>query len=491
MASHKSPASSAKQGLAPLEHMSKSDTILLRKRLVGESCKLFFRSDPLKIVRAEAQYMYDEQGRAYLDCINNVSHVGHCQPDVVAAASRQLAVLNTNNRFLHDNLVLCAQRITDLMPEPLSVCFFVNSGSEANDLALRLARTHTKHRDVITLDDAYHGHLSSLIEISPYKFKNIQNHKQADWVHVAPVPDVYRGKYRECDHPGEDMGALYAEDVRRLCEKSTAGGGGVACYIAESLQSCGGQIIPPPNYLREVFRHVREAGGVCICDEVQVGFGRVGSHWWAFQLQGDDIVPDIVTMGKPMGNGYPVAAVVTTRAVADSFRAAGVEYFNTYGGNPVSCAVANAVLQVIEDQNLLQHAKEVGDYLLARCRELQARHSLIGDVRGVGLFVGIELVTDRVTKQPATAEAQHVLSRMKDESILLSSDGPDRNILKLKPPMVFSKQNADTFMAVLDQVLEELDDGDLPDPVPEQPVSQTNGKTNGVNGHRRKSAAEA
>ncbi|KAK3908820.1 Alanine--glyoxylate aminotransferase 2-like, partial [Frankliniella fusca] len=336
---------------------------------------------------------------------------GHCQPDVVAAASRQLAVLNTNNRFLHDNLVLCAQRITDLMPEPLSVCFFVNSGSEANDLALRLARAHTKHQDVITLDHAYHGHLSTLIEISPYKFRQIPNHKQADWVHVAPVPDVYRGKYRESEHPGEDMGALYAEDVRRLCEKATAGGGGVACYIAESLQSCGGQVVPPPNYLREVFRHVRAAGGVCICDEVQVGFGRVGSHWWAFQLQGEDIVPDIVTMGKPMGNGYPVAAVVTTRAVADSFRDTGVEYFNTYGGNPVSCAVANAVLQVIEDQKLLQHAQDVGDYLLARCRELQGRHSLIGDVRGVGLFVGIELVVDRTTREPATAEAQHVLSR--------------------------------------------------------------------------------
>lgn len=459
----------------PLEHMSKSDTIRLRKRLVGESCKLFFRSDPLKIVRAQGQYMYDEQGRAYLDCINNVSHVGHCQPDVVAAAARQLSVLNTNNRFLHDNLVLCAQRLTDLMPEPLSVCFFVNSGSEANDLALRLARAHTRHKDVITLDHAYHGHLSSLIEISPYKFNQIPGYKQADWVHVAPCPDVYRGKYRDVDHPGQDMGALYADEVRVLCERSAAGGGGVACYIAESLQSCGGQVIPPPNYLREVFRHVRAAGGVCIADEVQVGFGRVGTHWWAFQLQGEDVVPDIVTMGKPMGNGYPIAAVITTRAVADSFRDTGVEYFNTYGGNPVSCAVANAVLQVIEDQGLLEHARQVGEHLLSRCAVLQQRHQLVGDVRGVGLFVGIELVTDRRTRAPATAEAQHVLSRMKDESILLSSDGPDRNVIKLKPPMVFSKENVDTFIDVFDRVLGELED---------ECDAQGGGvRTNGVNGH--------
>lgn len=474
----------------PLEHMSKSDTIRLRKRLVGESCKLFFRSDPLKIVRAEAQYMYDEQGRAYLDCINNVSHVGHCQPDVVAAASRQLSVLNTNNRFLHDNLVLCAQRLTDLMPDPLSVCFFVNSGSEANDLALRLARAHTRHQDVITLDHAYHGHLSSLIEISPYKFNMIPGHKQVEWVHVAPCPDVYRGKYRDCDHPGEDMGALYADEVRALCDKASARpGGGVACYIAESLQSCGGQVIPPDNYLREVFRHVRAAGGVCIADEVQVGFGRVGSHYWAFQLQGEDVVPDIVTMGKPMGNGYPVAAVITTRAIADSFRDSGVEYFNTFGGNPVSCAVANAVMQVIEDQGMLGHAKDVGDHLLERCRALQQRHPLIGDVRGVGLFVGIELVTDRAARTPATAEAQHVLSRMKDESILLSSDGPDRNVIKLKPPMVFSMQNVDTVVAVLDEVLAELEelDGDLAEPVANGAHAKTNGTkatngTNGVNG---------
>ncbi|XP_063237700.1 5-phosphohydroxy-L-lysine phospho-lyase [Bacillus rossius redtenbacheri] len=439
-----------------LELLSKEETVRLRKRHVGESCKLFFRSDPLKIVRAKGQYMYDEKGQQYLDCINNVAHVGHCHPDVVRAATEQLAVLNTNNRFLHDNLVLCAKRLTSLLPEPLSVCFLVNSGSEANDLALRLARAHTGHHDVVVLDSAYHGHLSSLIDISPYKFNQPGGPGKPDWVHVAPVPDVYRGKYRASDDPGRDLGELYAEEVRLLCRRAKEAQRPAAAFFVESLQSCGGQIIPPPGYLRHAFRHVREAGGVCVADEVQVGFGRVGKHWWAFQLQGEDVVPDIVTMGKPMGNGHPVAAVVTTRAIADSFRDTGLEYFNTYGGNPVSCAVANAVLDVLEREKLREHATRVGHHLLNSLRQLAARHQVVGDVRGAGLFVGVELVKDSATRSPATAFAQHVVTRMKEENILLSADGPDRNVLKIKPAMVFSHENADHLVRVLDEVLAEL-----------------------------------
>nr|CAD7423381.1 unnamed protein product [Timema monikensis] len=472
------------------------------------SCKLFFRAEPLKIVRAEGQYMYDEKGGQYLDCINNVAHalccfaaitlchsrltarilfetleykrisvlsmltnmlelgelvlsvpVGHCHPDVVKAASDQLAVLNTNNRFLHDNLVLCAKKLTGLLPESLSVCFLVNSGSEANDLALRLARTHTKHNDVITLDHAYHGHLTSMIDISPYKFNHATGGQgKPDWVHVAPCPDVYRGKYRDVDYPNEDMGKKYAEDVRAICNRARANDRNIAAFFVESLQSCGGQIVPPDNYLRQAFKHVREAGGVCIADEVQVGFGRVGKHWWAFQLQGDDVLPDIVTLGKPMGNGHPVAAVVTTKEIAKSFKETGIEYFNTYGGNAVSCAVASAVMDVIEHEKLRENAVRVGNHLLNSARQLAAKHPLIGDVRGVGLFVGIELVKCRETRTPATAHAQHVITRMKEENILLSADGPDRNVLKLKPPMVFSHENADHFVRVLDEILTEMSD---------------------------------
>ncbi|XP_020294152.1 alanine--glyoxylate aminotransferase 2-like [Pseudomyrmex gracilis] len=440
-----------------LEQLPKSDTIRLRDRYIGQSCTLFYKSNPLKIVKAEKQYMYDEKGNRYLDCINNVAHVGHCHPDVVRAGQEQMALLSTNNRFLHDNLVLCASRLASFLPEPLSVCFLVNSGSEANDLAIRLARTHTNNNDVITLDHAYHGHLTTMIDISPFKFNKPNGTGKRDWVHVAPCPDVYRGKYRSSDYVGEDLGVKYAEDVKQICKDIKAEGRGVCAYIAESLISVGGQILPPQNYFRNVYKHVREAGGVCIADEVQVGFGRVGTHMWAFQLYGEDVIPDIVTIGKPMGNGHPVAAVVTTPEIARSFCNTGIEYFNTYGGNPVSCAVANAVMEVIERENLPENALKVGSHLIAELKKLAKRRKIIGDVRGVGLFVGIELVRDRIKKIPATMEAQHIVSRMKEKKILVSSDGPDNNVLKLKPPMVFSIENANHFVSVLDEVLEEVD----------------------------------
>lgn len=438
-----------------LEQLPKAATVRLRKRYVGESCKLFFKTDPLKIVRGEGQYLYDEKGHQYLDCINNVAHVGHCHPHVVKAAMDQMGILNTNNRFLHDNLVLCAQKLASLFPEKLSVCFLVNSGSEANDLALRLARAHTKNYDVVTLDHAYHGHLSSMIDISPYKAT-----AKPDWVHVAPCPDTYRGKFRDVDYPGADLGKKYAEEVKNIIKKARDSGRTISAFFAESLLSCGGQIILPPNYLRNAIKYVHEAGGLFIADEVQVGFGRVGKHWWGFQLHGDDIVPDIVTVGKPMGNGHPVAAVITTVEISKSFKATGIEYFNTYGGNPVSCAVAKAVMEVLERDNLRDHATRVGNHLLNSLKQLMNKHSLIGDVRGIGLFVGIELVKDREKRIPATEEAEHIVSRMKEEMILLSCDGPDRNVLKLKPPMVFSAANVDHVVKVLDEVLEELSDND-------------------------------
>ncbi|XP_063977539.1 alanine--glyoxylate aminotransferase 2-like [Diachasmimorpha longicaudata] len=449
-----------------LEQMSKNDTIKLRERHIGQSCKLFYKSNPLKIVRANAQYMYDERGERYLDCINNVAHVGHCHPDVVRAGQEQMALLYTNNRFLHDNLVICARKLTSLLPEPLSVCYLVNSGSEANDLALRLAEAHTGNQDTIVLDHAYHGHLSSLIDISPYKFNQLKNGKK-DWVHVAPCPDVYRGKYRDSDYPNEDLGEKYAEDVKRICDDVRSQGKKIRAFISESLMSVGGQILPPESYYRNVYRHVREAGGVCIADEVQVGFGRVGSHMWAFQLYGEDVIPDIVTIGKPMGNGHPVAAVITTQAIADSFKQTGLEYFNTYGGNPVSCAIANAVMEVIERQGLRENAAKVGQHLLKELLKLKQRRRIIGDVRGVGLFVGIELVRDRKIRTPAIAETKHVVSRMRDEKILISSDGPDNNILKLKPPMVFTNENVDHFVSVLDEVLQEVevDTEEIPDTI--------------------------
>ncbi|XP_050504814.1 alanine--glyoxylate aminotransferase 2-like [Diabrotica virgifera virgifera] len=433
--------------------LSKQESLNLRQKLIGESCQLFFRQNPLKIVRAKGQYMYDEKDDSYLDCINNVAHVGHCHPKVVKAGSEQMASLSTNNRYLHDNILLCAQRILSTMPDELSVCYFVNSGSEANDLALRLAQIHTGNKDVIALEHAYHGHLTSLIDISHYKFNLPGGVGQRDHVHVAPLPDSYRGKYRDSEYPKENIGHAYADDVREICQKVQEKGDGVCAFIAESLISCGGQVIPPKNYFNEVYDSVRSAGGVCIADEVQVGFGRIGKHWWAFQQY--DVVPDIVTMGKPMGNGHPVACVVTTREISKSFTQTGVEYFNTYGGNPVSCAIANAVFDTIEDENLRENAVVVGEYLLDNCQLLGKKHKCIGNVRGVGLFVGIDLVKDRTTREPNTECAKFVLQRMREEHILISLDGPHGNIIKFKPPMVFTKENVDEVVSTLDRVFKE------------------------------------
>ncbi|KAH9359822.1 hypothetical protein HPB48_015706 [Haemaphysalis longicornis] len=480
-----------------LEKICKDETMRLRDIYIGKSCTVFFKSNgPLKIVRGQGQYMYDEAGNAYLDCINNVAHVGHCHPHVVKAGAEQMALLSTNSRYLHDNLVLYAQRLTNYFPNKLSVCYFVNSGSEANDLAMRLARCHTKHKDIICLDSAYHGHLQSTTAISPYKFNHIIGWQKKKSVHVhcgitnlkrvvapwskkreervvkAPLPCTYRGKYRDCDYPaGADLGLKYAQEVQNIINQTHTDGRRIAAFIHESLVSCGGQFPLPKNYLRNVYRYVRAAGGVCIADEVQTGFGRVGEHMWGFQLQGEDVCPDIVTLGKPIGNGHPIAMVVTTKEVASSFEAQGAEYFNTvrcfslllllllrYGGNPVSVAVAAAVLDVIENERLQQHAKEVGAYLMASLCELQKRHPLIGDVRGHGLFVGVELVLDRQTREPAGEQASLLSLRLKQQGVLLSTEGKYANVLKFKPPMVFSRDNVDTVVSKMDSLLAKIEE---------------------------------
>ncbi|XP_048883635.1 5-phosphohydroxy-L-lysine phospho-lyase isoform X1 [Brienomyrus brachyistius] len=434
-----------------MERFDKDTSLSMRKRLIGKSCRLFFSDDPVKIVRARGQYLYDENGKRYLDCISNVQHVGHCNPVVTKAASAQMELLNANTRFLNDNILYYAERLAATLPEKLAVFYFVNSGSEANDLALRLARQYTKHNDVIVLDHAYHGHLTSLIDISPYKFRKLEGQK--DWVHVAPLPDTYRGKYRE-DHP--DPGQAYADAVKDLIEEVHKKGCKVAAFFAESLPSVAGQIILPSGYSRKVADHIHAAGGVFVADEVQVGFGRVGSHFWAFQLQGDDFCPDIVTLGKPMGNGHPVACVVTTQEIADAFTATGVEYFNTFGGNPVSCAIGLAVLDVIENDNLRENAASVGGHLLDLLKELQSKHTIIGDVRGVGLFVGVELVMDRAQRTPATEEASELVRRLKEEFVCMSTDGPGENVLKFKPPLCFSVEDAQLVVGKIDRILSDM-----------------------------------
>jgi len=420
-----------------------------RAHRIGPSLSLSYRA-PIHVVRGSAQYLYDDEGRRYLDSVNNVAHVGHCHPHVVRAIAEQAAVLNTNTRYLHGNLVRYAERLAALLPDPLGVCFFVCSGSEANDLALRLAREHTKSRDIVVLDGAYHGNLTSLIEISPYKFKGPGGEGPAPHVHVAPTPDGYRGRYRSGD---PDAGRAYARQVEEILERVNRNGGRVGAFLCESALSCAGQIVPPPGYLEAAYAAVRRFGGVCIADEVQVGFGRVGRHFWGFQLQ--EVIPDIVTLGKPIGNGHPLAAVVTTPEIASSF-ANGMEYFNSFGGNPVSCAAGMAVLDVIEREGLQAHALRVGDRLISALRDLMTGQKIVGDVRGAGLFAGVELVRDRQTLEPADSEATFVVERMKDRGILLSTDGPFHNVIKIKPPMVFTAENADCLVDALAETLREL-----------------------------------
>ena len=435
-------------GAFPAEQRTKREIQYVRRQHIGRSLSISYQR-PLKIVRGHMQYLYDEEGRAFLDAVNNVPHVGHSHPRVVAASNRQMAVLNTNTRYLHDNLVEYAERLCAKLPYPLSVCFFVNSGSEANDLALRLARSYTGQRDLLILDGAYHGNLTSLIDISPYKFDGPGGEGAPPHVHKVPLPDPYRGPYKGYS---EATGTQYADRVRECMETLAGNSTGISAFIAESLPGCGGQIVLPDGYFTGAFRHVREAGGVCIADEVQVGFGRVGTHFWGFETQ--DAVPDIVTLGKPIGNGHPLGAVVTTPEIAGAFDN-GMEYFNTFGGNPVSCAIGLAVLDIIEDEGLQANALEVGDYLLEGLRALAPENPVIGDVRGMGLYVGVELVLARDTLEPGGHQASYVANRMRDHGVLISTDGPLHNVLKIKPPLVFNKENADYLLRCLGKVLNE------------------------------------
>lgn len=425
------------------------ETLARRRALVGPSVRVSYRR-PLRIVRGWRQYLYDDEGRRYLDAYNNVPHVGHCHPAVVQAAARQMTVLNTNTRYLHDGLDEYAERLSAALPDPLRVCFFVSSASEANELAIRLARAYTRRHDLLVLDAAYHGNTSMLIDISPYKHAGPGGRGAPEWVHVAPIADDYRGPYKRRD---PDAGASYAAGAARVIDAARARGRELCAFIAESCPSAGGQIVFPPGYLAGVYQSVRRAGGVCIADEVQTGLGRLGTHFWGFASQG--VVPDIVVMGKSLGNGHPLAAVVTTRAIADAFDN-GMEYFSTFGGNTVSCAVGSAVLDVMRDDALEAHALEVGAAMLAGLRALLDKHALVGDVRGSGLFLGVELVKDRDTLEPATAEADYVANRMREEGILLGTDGPLHNVVKIRPPMPFDNTDGARLVETLDGVLGEL-----------------------------------
>ena len=431
----------------PAREESAQETVPRRRQLLGSNLSVSYRK-PLKLVRGWRQYLYDETGRTFLDVYNNVPLVGHSHPRVVHAAQEQLALLNTNTRYLHENILRYAERLTALMPKPLEVCYVVNSGSEANELALRLARAHTRSEDVIVLEHAYHGHTNTLIDISPYKFDGPGGNGRKPWVHVAPLADDYRGLYRRGE---SQLGEKYARHAGAICDELQQRDKRPT-FIAETLPSVGGQIVFPPEYLAETYRHVRAVGGVCIADEVQVGFGRLGTHFWGFETQ--DVVPDIVVLGKPIGNAFPLAAVVTTREIAQSF-SNGMEFFSTFGGNPVSCSVGLAVLDVVKDEALQENALSVGNYWISALSNLQQQFPLVGDVRGSGLFLGLDLVASRETREPAAQQASYIVNRLRENGILAGTDGPNHNVIKLRPPLIFSEADAALFCATLESILRE------------------------------------
>lgn len=432
------------------------ELIALRDKQMGPNVSVFYKQDGgLVITSGSGVFMRDIDGNLHLDCCNNVACVGHAHPNVVRAGQQELANIQTNGRFLNPIQQRYVSKLLETFPPELNTVYLVNSGSEANDLALRIARAHTKAarpQDVIVLDSAYHGHTQAIVDISPYKWYQAIDGKnyQPSTTHVAELPDGFRGKYRlgQTEYCGE----LYAREIQEIVNGPE---GGVGTFIAESIVGCGGQVVPPPGYLRRCYEAVRAKGGVCIADEVQTGFARAGTHFWMFQEHG--VVPDIVTCGKPMGNGYPVAAVICRREVAESFAASGIEYFNTYGGNSVACAIAEAVIDTIHSENLQNNAKVVGDYLMDSMKtKLFEKYDWVGDVRGHGLFQGIEFVRTRTgpSLEPYPELAKFVVDFLRYRRVIVSRDGPDENVVKVKPPLVFSKENVDTLVDAMVEALE-------------------------------------
>ncbi len=429
-------------------------TGLLRKRnkVLGSNLSLSYQQ-PLHIVRGWKTHLYDEYGRTYLDIVNNIAHVGHEHPRVVSAGQKQMAVLNTNTRYLHRQLVALSQKLLETLPSHLEVVWFVNSGSEANELALRIARTYTGSQETLVLEEGYHGNTQTCIDVSHYKFKHYKGEVANFAKATQVVPMSMYGQVANLPEQKVRVGevANFAEAMDSTDYRLPITISPSMVFIHESLPSCAGQIVPHKDFFMDIYAEIKKRGGVCIADEVQTGLGRVGSHYWAFELY--TIAPDIVTIGKPLGNGHPIAAVACTREMANAF-AKGPEFFSSFGGNPVSCAIASEVLTVIDDENLQAHAKEMGDYWMSSLRSLQSEHPVIGNVRGHGLFIGIEFIEPE-TRVAAKQKAEYIVKRMLDHRILTSLDGPQGNVMKIKPPMTITREEVDLFLGVMEKVLKE------------------------------------
>jgi len=417
-----------------------------RKDHFGGNLSLTY-DDPVMLVRGWKHHLFDEWGRPYLDAYNNVPHVGHAHPRIQAVAADQLRRINSNTRYLHPAQTAFAQKILSKMPAHLQVCYFVNSGTEANELALRLARAHTGAKGMVTPDHGYHGNTTGAVDISAYKFNKPGGVGQSDWVELVEIPDDYRGSYRRDD---PDRAQKFADLVDPAIAALQRKEQGVAGFIAETFPSVGGQIIPPKGYLAAVYGKIRAAGGICIADEVQTGLGRLGDHYFGFEYQ--DVLPDIVVLGKPIGNGHPLGVLVTTKEIANSFDN-GIEFFSTFGGSTLSCRIGHAVLDIVDDEGLQENAGVIGKHLMAGLRILEAKHASIGDVRGMGLFLGVELINPDGSE--ATEICAYVKNRLRDHRILIGSEGPKDNVLKIRPPLTITAEDAEMITTVLDKILRE------------------------------------
>ncbi len=440
------PDPSALLGFPAAAAVSRPDALLERRANALARVQQHYYAAPPQIERGWRHYLYDTDGRAYLDMINNVAILGHSHPGVAAAVVCQLRLLNTNSRFHYDLMVRFAERLAALLPAPLDTVFLVSTGSEANDLALRLIRIATGQKDVLSVRSAYHGWTTATDEVST----SLVDHPGAaetrpPWVHAVLSPNTYRGPFR-----GPDAAERYADDVRATLARIKGQGRGVAGFIAEALYGNAGGLVLPDGYLQAVYALVREAGGLCIADEVQVGYGRLGTVFWGFEQQG--VVPDVVTIAKASGNGYPVGAVMTTRAIADSFAREG-SFFSSVGGSPASSAAGLAVLDALVAEGLQANARTVGAHLKAGLQRLVERHPLCGAVHGLGLYLGLELVRDRATQEPATDETAAICERMRERGIIVQPTSDHMNVLKIKPPLCITRASADFFVETLDQVL--------------------------------------
>ena len=423
-----------------------NELLARRFKVLGSHSPLFYE-EPLHLVRGEGVWLWDAAGRRYLDVYNNVPHVGHCHPRVVEALTRQAETLNVHTRYLHNNVVEYAERLTAKFDASLSMAMFTCTGSEANEVALRMARHCTGGQGIIVTDFAYHGNTEAVSELGTGFMPEAKTTRR---VRSFPIPDSYN---TPTGVVSDNLADHYAQAVKDAIDAFEADGIKFAGLLICPDFANEGLVNVPEGFLSKAVAHVRTAGGLFIADEVQGGFGRTGRHWWFHQWYGE--VPDIVTLGKPMGNGHPIAGVVARADLIDEFGDWAM-YFNTFGGNPVSCAAAMAVLDVLEEEKLLENAVDTGAYVARGLRQLQDKHSLIGDVRDKGLFFAVELVRDRASKEPATEETARLVNAMRQQGVLISRIGRHDNVLKMRPPMPFAREHADLLLATLGECLEQL-----------------------------------